>query len=309
MKIVFFGSPELAAYILEQLITWEESQVVAVVTQPDKGVGRGRKIRATPVKELAVINGIDVLQPVSLKGKEIEDILQSYKADLFVVVAYGLIIPKNIIEIPRVGTINVHASLLPKYRGAAPIQWAILNGEKVTGVTIMEVDEGMDTGPILLQRPIAIEIFDTAEDLHDKIKVQGASLLKHAIKKIKKNEIIKVPQDNSLATYAPKLTKEMGHIDFNDFAENIHNKIRALYPWPMAFFDFKTPKGNTKIQIYPGKIGRKIDNITPGEIMGVRDGYLEIACKDKTYLTPRLKPESSKLLKAEEFACGYLKNK
>lgn len=307
MKIVFFGSPDFASYILKQLLSWEDAQVVAVVTQPDKGVGRGRKLRATPVKELALSNNIEVLQPNSLKGKEIEGILKSYDADLFVVVAYGLIIPKNIIDIPRFGTINVHASLLPKYRGAAPIQWAILNGEKITGVTIMELDEGMDTGPILLQRPISIEIDDTAQDLHDKIKKEGANLLIEAIKKIKNNEIIKIPQDDHLATYAPKLTKEIGRVDFNDLAENIHNKIRALYPWPMGFFNFKTPKGDITVQIFPGKVGKKIENLAPGEIVGVRDGYLEIACKDKTYLIPKLKPQSSKLLTAEEFACGYLK--
>ncbi len=307
MRLVFFGSPEFAAYILEKLISWKESQVVGVVTQPDKGVGRGRKIRPTPVKQVALAHNIDILQPDSLKSKEIEEILKSYKADLFVVVAYGLIIPKNIIEIPPFGIINVHASLLPKYRGAAPIQWAILNGESVTGVTIMELDEGMDTGPILMQRPIAIKIDDTASDLHDKIKKHGAWLLRRAIKKIKNNEVVKIPQDNTLASYAPKLTKEMGLIDFNDKAENIHNKVRALYPWPMAFFNFKTQKGDIQVQIFPGKIGEKVKDLPPGKIIGVKDGYLEVACIDKSYLIPKLKPQSSKVLSASAFACGYLK--
>ena len=309
MKVVFFGSPEFAANILDRLIK-DGAQIVGVVTQPDKKAGRGRKLRPTPVKQLAIERGIPVFQPESLKGTEIRDLLRGLGADIFVVAAYGLIIPKDILDIPEYGAINVHASLLPKYRGAAPIQWAILNGERVTGITIMQMDEGLDTGPILLQRALAIGIYDTAKDLHDELSELGAELLLEALQKIEHGKIIPISQDESLASYAPKLSKDIGEIDWNNTALCIHNKIRALYPWPMAYFHFNTKKGPIKIQLFPGKLGEKMkEKIEPGTILGIREDFLEVACLDRTYLIPKLKPQSSKVLSAPEFSCGYLHGK
>ena len=310
MRIVFFGSPDFAKNILERLLLWEGGEVQLVVTQPDKKAGRGQKITSTPVKRLALNHNIEVIEPKNLKSDEIKARLRDVRADLFIVVAYGLIIPGDVISIPTFGCVNVHASLLPKYRGAAPIHWAILNGEKVTGITIMLMDEGLDTGPILSQKALAIGINDTAKDLHDELAKLGGELLIKTLEKIKQEKVIPIKQDDSCASYAPKLSKDMGFINWKDSAMNIHNKIRGLYPWPMAYFNFQAKKRWVKVQIYPGKIGNKLPQGTsPGEILGIRDGFLEIACMDRTYLIPKLKPESSKILSAEQFACGYLANK
>ena len=310
MRIVFFGSPDFARIILEKLLLWDGGEVTLVVTQPDKKAGRGQKVTSTPVKRLALEHKIEVIEPKNLKNDGIKARLRDAKADLFIVVAYGLILPGDVISIPTFGTVNVHASLLPKYRGAAPIQWAILNGEKVTGVTIMQMDEGLDTGPILSQKALAIGINDTAKDLHDELAKLGGELLINTLEKIKKGKIIPIKQDDSCASYAPKLSKDMGLINWKDSAINIHNKIRALYPWPMAYFNFQAKKRWVKVQVYPGKIGNELSRgVSPGEILGIRDGFLEIACMDRSYLVPKLKPESSKILTAEQFACGYLANK
>ena len=310
MRIVFFGSPDFAKIILEKLLLWDGGEVILVVTQPDKKAGRGQKITSTPVKRLALEHNIEVIEPRDLKNDEIKAKLKKAKADLFIVVAYGLIIPGDVLSIPTFGAVNVHASLLPKYRGAAPIQWAILNGEKVTGITIMQMDTGLDTGPILSQKALAIGINDTAKDLHDELAKLGGELLINTLEKIKQEKVIPIKQDDRCASYAPKLTKDMGFINWKDSAINIHNKIRALYPWPMAYFNFHGKKRWVKVQIYPGKIGDKLSQGTsPGEILGIRDGFLEFACLDRSYLVPKLKPESSKILSPEQFVCGYLRNK
>ncbi len=309
MKVAFFGSPEFAAIILQGLVNSDIVSVVGIVTQPDKQAGRGRKPRATPVKELALKQNIPILQPHTLKDERVIDSIRSFEADLFVVAAYGLIIPRDVLNIPRYGAINVHGSLLPKYRGAAPIQWAVLNGEKVTGITIMQMDEGLDTGHIILQRSLAIGIYDTAQDLHNELAHLGSRLLIEAIEKIRDHKVILIPQDESLSSYAPKLSKDMGEIDWNMPVLDVHNKIRGLYPWPMAFFNFQLKDRNIRVQVFPGKLGRELCNISPGSILGITDGYLEVACKDRSYLIPKLKPESSKILSGPEFWCGYVGNR
>ncbi len=309
MRIVFFGSPQFAAIILKRLLSWEGAEVVAVITQPDRPAGRGKRPRATPVKELALSRGIEILQPPALKGnKEIIDHLKNLRAHLFVVVAYGLLLPEEIIYLPPLRTINVHASLLPKYRGAAPIQWAILNGEKVTGITIMEMEKELDTGPILLQRALAIGIEDTAQSLHDELAQMGGELLIEALKKIKEGRIVPISQDHSLASYAPKLTKEMGEVSWHNRALIIHNKIRGLYPWPMAYFKFTSARGRTiNVQLFPGEIGReRPEDARPGEVLGLKEDALEIACEDRIYRIKRLRPQGSRILSAREFSCGYL---
>ncbi len=307
MRIVFFGSPDFASSILNRLLQWKGAEVVGVVTQPDRPAGRGKILRPTPVKKIALEKNIPIFQPINLKEEGITSSLKSLSPDIFIVVAYGLILPESIIYLPPLGTINVHASLLPKYRGAAPIQWAILKGEPVTGITIMQMEKGLDTGPILLQRALAIGIDDTAQSLHEELAQMGGELLVQSLIRIEQGTIIPIPQDNNLASYAPKLKKGIGKINWTDKALDIHNKIRALYPWPMAYFRFDTPKGEINVQVFPGKIGEKRPgDIPPGKILGVHEDMLQIACEDRIYKIPRLKPQSSKTLSAQEFACGYL---
>lgn len=233
MSIVFFGTPEFAIPSLKALIRSEED-IRLVVTQPDKLKGRGHKLSPPPVKTAALEAGIRVIQPTTLKNKELLVEISSLKPEFIVVVAYGKILPKSILEMPRYGCINVHASLLPKYRGAAPIQWAIINGEKKTGVTTMLIDEGLDTGPILQKKEMEINNEDTAESLGRKLSVSGALLLLDTMQGIRDGSVKPMPQ-NGMVSYAPVLTKEDGLIDWSKNAEEIFNFVRGMLPWPGAY--------------------------------------------------------------------------
>ncbi|RME62548.1 MAG: methionyl-tRNA formyltransferase, partial [Nitrospirae bacterium] len=228
MKIVFFGTPSFAVPTFEVL----KDNIVLVVTQPDKPAGRGHKLKAPPVKELALKNGIEVLQPQSLKDTAFLDKLFSVGPDIGVVVAYGKIIPKKILD--RLKCINLHASLLPKYRGAAPVQWAIINGEKTTGVTTMLMDEGLDTGPILMQEEVEILDEDTGESLGKRLSEIGAQLMIKTIQALQEGTIVPKPQEGQ-PSYAPIIKKTDGLIDWNLPAIRIHNLVRGLYPWPTAY--------------------------------------------------------------------------
>lgn len=234
MKVVFMGTPDFAVSILEAIIGSPHS-VVAVVTQEDKPKGRSDKLVAPPVKECAVKHDIPVLQPHRIRDGEAVAKLREYDADIFVVAAYGQILPKEVLEMPRFGCINTHASLLPKYRGAAPIQWAIVDGEKETGVTIMQMNEGLDTGDILFASEVDITNDDTGESLFDKLAKSGASLITEALDKIEQGDIKPEKQDDSEATYAKLLKKEMGELRFSDPAVNIERLIRGFTPWPGAY--------------------------------------------------------------------------
>ncbi len=235
MNLIYMGTPEFAAVALKALIGSKHT-VSAVVTREDKPKGRNGKPQMSACKELAIEYKIPVFQPKTLKSAEAVREIQKYNPDIIVVAAYGRILPKEILTIPKYGCVNIHASLLPKYRGAAPIQWAILNGEKITGITIMQMDEGLDTGDILMQKEVNIENKETADSLFDKLSETGAGLITEAIDKIEKGEITPVPQpEESPTPYSRMIVKEDGLIDFTDDAETIERRVRGFNPWPGAF--------------------------------------------------------------------------
>jgi methionyl-tRNA formyltransferase len=234
MRIVFCGTPEFAVPTLRGLLANSEFRVEAVVTQPDRPRGRGRQVSGSPVKEAAAGAGTRIYQPESVKSDAAHDFFAEIKPDAAVIIAYGQIIPRRLLEIPRLGWINLHASLLPKYRGAAPIAWAIINGERKTGLTTMRLDPGLDTGPILLQQEIEIGSDETAPELARRMAELGAPLVAESLIKLERGEIASVPQDSTQASYAPILTKEHGRIDWSQTAGAIYNRIRGLVPWPGA---------------------------------------------------------------------------
>ncbi|NSW90825.1 MAG: methionyl-tRNA formyltransferase [Firmicutes bacterium] len=249
MKVVFMGTPEFAVPSLDMLVR-EGYGVVAVVTQPDKPKGRGKKLCCPPVKEYAEKLGIHVLQPEKVNTEEFVSTLKKIAPDLLITAAYGKILPQEVLDIPKKGCINVHASLLPKYRGAAPINWAIINGETKTGITTMLTDAGMDTGDILLKREIDIPEDMTAGELHDKLAFLGAEVLKDTLEMIKTGTIQRIPQREEEASYAPMLKKEMGLIDWDKPSENIHNLIRGTNPWPGAYTFYK----GKRVKIWKSKV-------------------------------------------------------
>ena len=234
MKIVFMGTPDFAVGALEALIG-AGHQVTAVVTQPDKPRGRGKEMQMTPVKACALAHGISVFQPVKIREPEAVEVLRGYSADIFVVAAFGQILSEEILAMPKFGCVNIHASLLPKYRGAGPIQWAIINGEKITGVTIMQMEKGLDTGDILFQKQVEIAPKETADTLHDKLAAAGAELIVEALPQIEAGEVLPVRQDDGASFYAKMLTKSMGKIDWRRGAKELDCLIRGLISWPGAY--------------------------------------------------------------------------
>ena len=234
MRIIFFGTPEPAVAVLETLLKGN-NEIVCVVTQPDRPKGRGQKLSFSPVKESALKHALPVEQPESVKNNKVfQSLIASLKPDLAVVVAYGKILPKELLAIPRYGFINLHASLLPKYRGAAPVQWALLKGEKESGITIFKIVEQLDAGPVIAQKKIKISEDDTAETLLKKIMAEGAKLLTAVLKAIAAGKADPVEQNEAAVTYAPQLTKESGEIDWKKSAREVHDRIRGLVPWPAA---------------------------------------------------------------------------
>jgi len=238
MTLIFCGTPRFAVPTLEKLIA-EGHTLELVVCQPDEPAGRGYELSAPPVKQLARKYGLQIYQPAKLKDPATQAFLSRFHPDAIVVVAYGRIIPPWMIELPHLGCINLHASLLPKYRGAAPIQWAIINGERTTGVTTMKIDPGMDTGDILLMREVAIHDEDTTETLSERLATLGAELMSETLRGLARGEILPRPQDHSLATLAPMLKKEDGRIHWNMTAEMIARRVRGLRPWPGAYSTFR----------------------------------------------------------------------
>lgn len=233
MKVIFMGTPDFAVPTLEKLI--ENHDVLLVITQPDKPKGRGKKIMFPPVKEKAIIYNIPVLQPMKVREQQYIEQIRAYEPEVIVVEAFGQILPKEILDIPKYGCINVHASLLPKYRGAGPIQWSIINGETVTGITTMFMGEAIDTGDMLLKSDINIDVDDTYGSLHDKMSLVGADLLIETLKKLELGTLTRIKQNDKDSTYAPILKKEIGHIDWNKSSTSIINLIRGLNPWPSAY--------------------------------------------------------------------------
>jgi len=294
------GTPDFAVTSLKALSDAKHS-ILAVITQPDKPKGRGRVMTMPPVKALAIKQGIPVYQPEKIRDKGIIQKIKTLSPDLIVVVAYGKIIPETILNIPPKGCINVHASLLPKYRGAAPINCAIIRGEQETGVTIMFIDKGMDTGPVLSAEKVPIYCSDTAIDLHDKLKIKGAQLLVKTIELLQMDNIVPEPQDDSMATYAPMLKKEDGRVDWGKDAEEIRNLVRGLFPWPCAY----THCNDTTLKIFNGKIAPKLTNAIPGTVIGTDTDGLRIATGNGIFIIQEVQPANGKRLKISEFLRGH----
>lgn len=297
MKIVFFGTPDFAVTSLSKIFE-SHHKVEAVVTAPDKERGRGRKVSVTPVKEFALSKNIPVLQPEKLKEEKFIEQLKQIEADLFVIVAFR-ILPKEVFTLPKYGSINLHGSLLPRYRGAAPIQWAIINGEKETGVTTFFLKEKVDTGDMILQKKIVIEPEDNFESLHDKMKDVGAEVLIKTISLIERGEVDEHPQNDSLASPAPKITKEICKIDWTKSAEQINNLIRGLSPIPAAFFEI-----NGKLyKVYRSAITNE-PNLKIGEVKETKKEIF-IGCGEGTLQLLEIQPEGRKRMTADAFLRGY----
>lgn len=263
MKVVFMGTPDFAVPVLEALI--KNHEVVAVVSQPDKPKGRGKKLQPTPVKAVAEANNIPVYQPERIKNDEFVDFLEKIEADIYVVVAYGQLLSQRILDIPKYGCVNVHGSLLPKYRGAAPIQWSIIDGEEKTGVTIMYMVKKCDAGDMILKKEIEIDSEDTYETLHDKMAPVGAEALIEALDSIEKGQAKAEKQDDSLSCYASMITRDMGIIDWSKSSKEIKNKIRGFNPVPAAYTNY----GEDILKIFNVDILEGYDNGEIGEILAV----------------------------------------
>ncbi|MBP3938730.1 MAG: methionyl-tRNA formyltransferase [Clostridia bacterium] len=298
MDIVFMGTPEFAVPCLQRLID-DGHNVKGVFTQPDKPKGRGHKMQFPPVKECAVKAGIPVYQPTKMRDGEVLSVIEMLNPELIIVVAYGKILPKEILDFPRYGCINMHASILPRYRGAAPIQWCVINGEKESGVTAMQMDVGLDTGDMLLTKKVSIGENETAGELHDELSLLGAQVMAETIDLLLKGELIPEKQDDEKSNYAPMLTKDLCPINWNESALSIHNKVRGLSPWPVA-----TAKlGEKTIKIHKTIISDK-SNGQPGEVI-VSDKKLVVSCGESTSIEiVVLQTEGKKAMKASDFLRG-----
>ena len=298
MKIVFMGTPDYAVPTLEALIGAKHN-VAAVFCQPDKPVGRKQILTAPPVKECALNYNIPVFQPQTLKDGEAEKKLKEIAPDVIVVVAYGKLLPESILTTPKFGCVNGHASLLPEYRGASPIQWCIVCGEKKTGITTMLMDKGMDTGDILEQTVVDIGEEETAEELFERLSVLSAELMISTLRKLENGEITPIKQDETKASYAPIIKKEMAKLDFNKTAQEIHNAVRGYYSWPCAYL-FLNGK---RIKVISSVVGGKTNN-PAGTVIG-NTNELEIACGDGTSIKITvLQPEGSKQMTAKQYLNG-----
>ena len=307
LNLVFCGTPQFAVPTLEKLAAAGHS-IPLVVTQPDRPRGRGMEMAVSPVKDAAIRLGINVLQPAAIKNNvEFREQLAAIRPDAIIVVGYGRIIPQWMIDLPRLGNLNLHASLLPKYRGAAPIQWAIANGESVTGVTTMRIDAGLDTGDILMQRETPIALEDTSETLGPKLAAVGAELMVETLRRIEEGNAVPTAQDNSRATLAPVLKKEDGRMDFSRPAEELFNRLRGFQPWPGAFTGFK----GKVLQVHRARPVERAARLAQGEI-AVRGAVLLVGCgknivaEDVTTLELiEVQLEGKRRMSAQEFINGY----
>ena len=294
------GTPDFAVGTLEAIIK-EGYEVAGVVTQPDKPKGRGKNMQFTPVKEVAVAKNIPVYQPIRVKEPEFIEELQKLNPEVIVVVAFGQILPKAILDMPQYGCVNVHASLLPRYRGAAPIQWAVIDGEKESGVTTMLMEEGLDTGDMLKKTVVPLEEDETGGSLHDKLAAAGADLLIETLKELEAGTSVRTKQDDTLSNYAKMLDKQLGHIDFTKPAEEIERLIRGLNPWPSAFtgIDGKTLKiwsATVVNQEAEGKYGEIVEVTQDSILVKTGKGLLEL---DEVQL------EGKKRMETDAFLRGY----
>lgn len=299
MNIVFMGTPDFAVPSLKALI--DEFGVKAVYTQPDRPKGRGKKLAMSPVKEVAVENNITVFQPNSLrKEPEAVEALKALEPDFIIVVAFGQILPKEVLDIPKYACINLHGSLLPKYRGAAPIQWSVINGEKIAGNTTMLMDVGLDTGDMLLKDEVEITRYMTSGELYEQLKNRGANLLVETIKKMQKGEITPIKQNDEESCYAPMLNKEMAKIDWNKSAEVIHNHIRGLNPWPVATTQYE----DKTMKIYESDFEEGKSDKEVGTIVEVNKKGIKVATSNGVLIIKKLQFPNGKPLMVQDFLNG-----
>ena len=301
MRIVFMGTPDFASASLKKLID-ERFEVVGVFTQPDKPKGRGMELSASPVKELALENGLPVFQPVKMRDGTALAQIKALEPDILVVVAYGRILPDDILAVPKYGAINVHGSLLPKYRGAAPIQWAVLNGDKITGVTTMYLASEMDTGDIIYTSETEIGEYETSGELFDRLKDMGAELLVKTLRDIDAGTAPRAPQDHSKASYVTMLDKSICPIDWNKTPREVLKHIYGLRPWPVATMELE---GKT-VRVFAAKYTDGKTEKTPGAVVSTDKGGLEIACADgETLLITELQAPGKKRMGAEDYLRGH----
>lgn len=300
MRVIFMGTPDFAVPSLEALLTKHE--VVLVVTQPDKPKGRGKKMVPTPVKACALEHGIPVLQPEKVKEPEFVEQLRSYEPDLIAVTAFGQILSEPILEMPKYGCINVHGSLLPKYRGAAPMQWSIIDGEKVTGITTMYMAKGLDSGDMLLKAEVEITDEDTFGTIHDKMAVTGANLLLDTLDQLEAGTLERIPQDHDAATYAPMITKETGHIDWSKNRQDIINLIRGLNPVPAAYTIYE----EEVLKIFGAALSDvQADSAANGEIVAVVKKGFVVKCGDGCLLITEVQARGGKRMMTDAYLRGH----
>mgnify|MGYP000901090949 CR=1 FL=1 len=299
MNIVFAGTPEFALPTLEKLYK-SGHNIPLVISQKDRPRGRGKKMQFTPVKEKALELGLEIYQPDSINSKESIKKLKTIGPDCIVVIAYGQILKNEILNLPKYKCINVHASLLPKYRGAAPINWAIINGENETGITIMRMEEGLDTGPILNRRSIPIEARDDSISIHDKLSTLGGDVLIETLAALEKNEVEEIAQENRLSSYASILTKDMGRINWNYSGEKIINLIRGLKPWPSAY----TVYNGENIKIHNAKRIAKFREADNGTVVGVSDEGVFVNCEDECIVIEELQFPGKRKMHISEYLRG-----
>lgn len=312
MRIVYMGTPEFAAVALDAIV--KEHEVVAVITQPDKPQGRNRKLVPTPVKVKAQAYDIPVYQPVKIREEESVQMIRDYNPDVIVVAAYGQILPESILNIPKYGCINIHASLLPKYRGAAPIERAIIDGEVMTGVTTMYMEKGLDTGDMIEKAEVPITGEDTGASLHDKLAEAGAALILTTLAKLEAGTVTRTKQDDAQSCYAAMLTKELGRMDFTRPAVELERLIRGLNPWPCAY----TTIDGKNVKLYKAEVinldaqmrqmlqekSEQTLTFTPGEIVEVAKKYFVIACGEGALRVRNLQPEGKKAMDTSAYLNG-----
>lgn len=299
MRIVFMGTPEIAVPSLERLIS-DGHDLCAVVTQPDRPKGRGKKLAFSPVKEAAMRHELEILQPEKASQPDFLDRLRELNPDLIVVIAFGQILRKEVLDLPKYGCVNVHVSLLPKYRGAAPINWAIINGEEKTGVTTMFMDEGLDTGDIIKTREFSLDDEINAGQLHDIMMEEGADVLSQTVKAIEDGTAERIRQNDDESTYAPMMDRNLGHIDFKKSAVSIHNLVRGTVPWPGAWCE--SPYG--KIKIWKTRIGQGQTDREPGTIVSVGKQGIEVACGMGMLLIEEIQMPNKKRMHVSEYIKG-----
>lgn len=296
MKLIFAGTPDFSVPTLKKLIE-SEHDVVAVLTQPDKPKGRGRKLTKSPIKVLAESHEIPVLQPITLKNEAIQSTLRAYHADIMIVIAYGLLLPKKVLEMFPLGCINVHASLLPKYRGASPIQAALLSGDKQTGVTIMKMDVGMDTGDMLHHLACDIDLQETAQTLHDKLAELGSQALSEFLNSMQQSELKPIKQDDLLATYAPKIKKTDAKIDWSKSAETLDREVRAYYGWPVSY----TTTHGEVLRVWESNLSNQAHDATAGEVVACSENGIIVACGRGTLSLSKIQLPGGKILPVKDY--------